>query len=337
MIRPHPFVASVEAALRGHCDVRPGERLVVAVSGGADSIALLGALHAIADRPNGGLELHVAHVHHHLRPEADADADLVAEAAGALDLPFHRRDVTIEPGRNVEAEARRLRYAALAEVARACRASAVATAHHADDQLETVLMRLIRGASIRGLAGMADRSRVAGVVVVRPMIEVDHAAAVDYCRAMGLRWREDASNADRQRWRARLRAEVLPALKDLRHDAGIKAVEAGRQLRQAAAVIDRRIRAIAEDVVADEGTSRWLNRVDARAISQGELTALLRREAVALSVPADRLPARLLNEIASAARSNSGETRRFELARGGRIVVDAEHLTVHGPDDADGA
>jgi len=156
-----------------------------------------------------------------------------------------------------------------------------------------------------------------------------------YLREMWARFEE--IRADPQRWRARLRAEVLPALKDLRHDAGIKAVEAGRQLRQAAAVIDRRIRAIAEDVVADEGTSRWLNRVDARAISQGELTALLRREAVALSVPADRLPARLLNEIASAARSNSGETRRFELARGGRIVVDAEHLTVHGPDDADGA
>lgn len=171
----HPFAKAIAGALRRRCRLGVSNddsppRLLVAVSGGADSVALLRALVALSQRRGWRMAIAVGHVQHHLRSDklAERDAKFVHRLAARLGVPYFRADLDAtpkqggkRPGDNTEAWARRERYAALVEMAIAFRAEAIVTAHHADDQLETVLMRLLRGASVRGLAGMAWRSRVA--------------------------------------------------------------------------------------------------------------------------------------------------------------------------------
>ncbi|MGH0036470.1 MAG: tRNA lysidine(34) synthetase TilS [Myxococcota bacterium] len=205
------------------CGLAEG-RLLVAVSGGVDSTVLLDALHRLQERSRG-LRLAVAHVHHGLRGEAaDADAQAVREAAGSRGLAYGCRRV--DPRRRVEEArssrerpslqeaARALRYQALhglaAELLGEGPDVAIATAHTASDQAETVLLRLLRGSGPSGLAGIPRRS--ADGRVVRPLLSVDRAAVEAYARARGLVWREDASNEDRHYARNRLRLDWLPGL-----------------------------------------------------------------------------------------------------------------------------
>lgn len=159
----------------------------------------------------------MAYVAHDLR-DADVierEREAVRELATACDLPFLECAVSVRARRgNAEANARRARYRGLETLARAQDASFVATGHHAHDQLETVLMRLARGSSARGLAGIRPVRRIGdGLVrVVRPMLAEDPAALRELCRWSGWAWREDSTNRDQSRVRAALRAEALPAL-----------------------------------------------------------------------------------------------------------------------------
>ena len=186
---------------------RRGSPLLVAVSGGADSIALVHVLAALGQR------LGVAHVHHGLRgQEADRDLELVRERAAGLGLPFFARGVEAArpDGRSPEARARELRYAALEEVRRAEGYAAIATAHTLDDQAETVLLRAARGSSPAGLAGIAPVDREGRLL--RPFLRVRRSDVRRYLRERGLEWREDATNADRRVPRNRIRHDVLDAL-----------------------------------------------------------------------------------------------------------------------------
>src|SRR3990167_2030928 len=167
-----------------------GETVLVGVSGGADSVALLHALLAL--RPHLGLTLHVLHVNHALRAEADSEAAFVESLGRRWGVPVtvERVRVIAEPGESLEAQARRQRYAAFAKQARALGASRVALGHTADDQAETVLMRLLEGAGPRGLAGIPPvRSRF-----IRPLIEESRDEILSYCRGERLEWIEDPSN-----------------------------------------------------------------------------------------------------------------------------------------------
>jgi tRNA(Ile)-lysidine synthase len=200
---------------------RPG---VVAVSGGADSVALLCLLVELRQQQEVG-PLCVAHVNHQLRGVA-SDADevfvhklqqqLSAQTPGGLGWRCLRVDVVGEARRRragLEATARQLRYAALAQVAAEWGASWVATGHTADDQAETVLHRLLRGTGLRGLAGIRPRRSLAtGIELLRPLLAVPRQALRDYLQARGQDWREDASNQDRRLTRNRLRQELLPLL-----------------------------------------------------------------------------------------------------------------------------
>lgn len=192
----------------------PGATLLVAVSGGPDSLALLHALHAL--RGTLGLTLHVAHLDHTLRgAESAAEASFVAETARAWGIPcaVGAADVrALARGRNLADAARRARYAFLAETARAAGAYAVATAHHADDQAETVLAHLLRGAGPAGLSGMRPVTQIAGAAVLRPLLAVTHAALEDYCAANGLEPRRDPSNESTRATRTRIRRRLIPAL-----------------------------------------------------------------------------------------------------------------------------
>ncbi len=242
----HPLVRQVVHGLRRRCGVVEGAAIVVAVSGGADSVALLRALRLLSGRRGWRLTLHVAHVQHHLRAmdEAEGDAAFVASLAEQLHLPYLRRDIAVPPG-NTESQARRLRYSALADIAAEAGAAFIATAHHADDHLETVLMRLLRGTTASGLRGIAWRRSMAlpaaaqspqtpptrGLSLIRPMLGATHAQAVDFLQHLSQPWREDHTNADRSRTRARLRHDVLPVLRQLRPSVARKVLELSDGLR----------------------------------------------------------------------------------------------------------
>jgi tRNA(Ile)-lysidine synthase len=204
------LLAQAEATIRRHGMMRAGSRIGVAVSGGADSVALL--LILLELREKLGITLVVAHFNHQLRgPESDADEAFVRElatrhglefAAGCEDVAARAR----ENRWNLEDAARRLRYGFFEELVTAGRAEWIAVGHTADDQAETVLARLARGTGPTGLAGIYP---VVGHVV-RPLLETRREELRDELRALGQGWREDASNGDLTRLRARVRHSVLP-------------------------------------------------------------------------------------------------------------------------------
>ena len=180
-------------------------RVVAAVSGGADSVALLRALVA------AGFDVVVGHLDHALRDESTEDAAFVQTLAGELALPsrvarVEVRRVARERGLNLEEAGRRIRYEFLTRVARESGAQLVVTGHNLDDQAETVLMQLLRGAAhLRGMAPMSGR-------VLRPLLGVRHEELEQYLRELDQPWREDASNQDVRFLRAWLRNEVVPLL-----------------------------------------------------------------------------------------------------------------------------
>lgn len=214
------FHDQVRAAIRRHRLLRRGETVVVAVSGGVDSMVLLHVLHALAT--DQGWILVVAHLHHGLRGRsADADEAFVRRAAQACGCAFvgERAEVrrrARETGASVEMAARELRHAFLARVARQFRARSVALAHHADDQVETFLLRLFRGTSGEGLASMQWRSRSPAAMdlrLVRPLLGHARAELRAYAQGHGVKWREDASNTTLDFARNRLRHRVIPELR----------------------------------------------------------------------------------------------------------------------------
>ena len=187
---------------------------IVAVSGGADSVALLRVLAA------RGTELIVGHVNHRLRGEhSDADEQFVHNLAGALGLTCKSIgfDIAGEAGRsgaNLEEFARKRRYDYLIEVAKESGANWIATGHTADDQAETVLHRLLRGTGIQGLRGIArERELGPGLRLIRPLIEATRGDVLDYLESLNQPWREDASNCDRTFTRNRIRHELLPLMR----------------------------------------------------------------------------------------------------------------------------
>lgn len=193
---------------------RPRGAMILAVSGGADSMAMLHLVANLADRPKN---LRVLHIHHGLRGRsADADARLVERNAKQLDLPFHLirtnvRAITRNKKVSIEMAARSARHDAFRALAAKYRA-VVATAHTRDDQAETILLRLLRGSGTDGLGGIEAKTRLNGFTLVRPMLEISREENVAFLRSQKVTWREDATNADPAMLRNRVRHELLPLL-----------------------------------------------------------------------------------------------------------------------------
>ena len=196
--------------------LRPGDRVGVAVSGGADSVALLRVLLEL--RSELGIVLAVAHFNHGLRGEqAAADEAFVAELAKqhGLECFIGHGDVRTHASTNkltVEAAGRDLRYRWFAETARQHRLDRIATAHTLDDQAETVLLKFLRGAGTRGLAGIYPIVNREAFRIVRPLLCVSRAEVEEYLSSLAQAWREDESNLDRRFLRNRIRHELLPLL-----------------------------------------------------------------------------------------------------------------------------
>jgi len=208
-----PLSDRVRRTILEHAMARTGDRVVVALSGGPDSVALthlLRELEAQGDLVVAGL----AHFHHQLRgADADEDEAFCRGMSAALGVPIEvgRADVgriARDSGRSVEDAARELRYRFLAEAADRLEAEAIATGHTLDDQAETFLLRLVRGSASRGLAGILPRAGR----IVRPLLEIRRADLRQYARERGLGWREDATNDDVSIPRNRVRHELIPYL-----------------------------------------------------------------------------------------------------------------------------
>ena len=235
----HPVVRSVARGLRKRCGVPERSVVLLAVSGGADSVALLRSLALLAPRRRWRHRLVVAHVHHGLRgADADQDQRFVKDIADRLGLEFlaqRLEGLADRPG-NVEATAREARYASLYDMAIERGCGYVATGHHADDQLETMLLRMIRGATPGSLSAMRWSRPLlvgAGVQLVRPMLAVDPADARAFLQGLDQPWREDPTNQDAEtRARARLRRDVLPALRAINPKAARNAVRLADRLRE---------------------------------------------------------------------------------------------------------
>jgi tRNA(Ile)-lysidine synthase len=203
----------VQRTIRTQALLSAGQRVLVAVSGGPDSTGLLLVL--VRLRRKLGVELVAAHINHRLRGEAaDLDEVCAAESAAALGVEFVRDELPagLASAANLEARARALRYAALARLAAAHGCTAIATGHTLDDQAETVIMRLLRGSSGRGLGAIRPRRRDG---VIRPLIDCRRADVDAVVRQAGLRYRIDASNRDLRFLRTQVRERVLPLLSEL--------------------------------------------------------------------------------------------------------------------------
>jgi tRNA(Ile)-lysidine synthase len=207
-----PLEQNVLEAVRRSRMLSPGDRVGVAVSGGADSVALLRILENLSS--DLGITLLVAHFDHQLRgAESEADAEFVADLArnNGLEFVIAREDVAQaaqEHGWNLEDAARRLRYGFFQRLIEEGRATRVAIAHTADDQAETVLAHMFRGTGLTGLAGIYPCLGP----IVRPLLEARREDLRELLRACGQLWREDATNSDVRRLRARIREQLLPLL-----------------------------------------------------------------------------------------------------------------------------
>ncbi|MFO1414981.1 MAG: tRNA lysidine(34) synthetase TilS [Burkholderiales bacterium] len=213
---PADVVTDLRATVSGALAATPPDTgpLAIALSGGRDSVVLLDALAAVA--PAAGRALVALHVHHGLSPHADAWERACADLCAQRAIPLVTRRVAVPrpPQASLEAEARRARYAAL--VAAACEASAhtVALAHHRDDQAETLLLQLLRGAGPHGLAGMAAwRADTRGVAWWRPLLACPRTTIDAYATARSLVYVDDESNASPRHRRNAVRHVVLPALR----------------------------------------------------------------------------------------------------------------------------
>ncbi len=329
--------------LTGGSAVNDGDRrTLVACSGGADSVALV--LMLIAAVGAAGGEIVVGHVLHDLRPasETKADRDLVAGLAAQLGLGFVEASVAVreQPG-NAEGNARAARYRELERMAWEAGCPFVATAHHANDQVETMLMAMLRGAGIGGMAGMEPRRELGGsggrgVALVRPMLEVGRTEAERVCRLAGVAWATDATNADTEKLRSGLRHGAVKAMEGLRPGGMERAAETAARLREVAGLVEELAAAFVAkaDRKADgEGKTppysfSWL-RADLVCEHPVVVSAALRQAYQELhgGKYADSLRARSVQRVLVAISEVTGGKRCFEW-KGVEVVVGSEAVTL---------
>ena len=246
------LVAEVQRFIDTHELLPRGAKVIVSVSGGADSMALLSVLHQLQSTYR--LSLTVAHVNHQLRVgEAIRDALFVERYADKLGLPFHKMDVDVKAlkrrtGLSPQHAARQLRHDALQSLSRPLAATHIALGHTADDQAETLLMRLLRGGGPAGLAGMPAKR----MPFVRPLLGVHRDFILEYLRTTGVPWVEDSSNANRSYLRNRVRLDLMPTLREYHPQIIQRLHQVADMLRADNDVLEQRTEELARQVLSRE-------------------------------------------------------------------------------------
>ena len=260
------------------------ELVVVGVSGGADSVCLL---HVLAKwRKRLGIKLHIAHLNHQLRgTESEADAEYVSNQAGSLGIPstIDRQDVAayrIERNCSIEEAARELRYAFLARVARKVGARRIAIGHTRDDQVETILMHILRGTGITGLCGLAPCSPMmydsqgisspaspsslpakrSNLLVIRPLLDITRAETASYCQEHQLESRIDSSNLSPSFFRNRLRLHLLPLLRQYNPSIDQALLRLADIAKEDNAFIEQQAAGLWDEVARQENNTIYLDK-----------------------------------------------------------------------------
>jgi len=333
---PETFSAQIAAFIDRHDLLGRRAAVLVAVSGGADSVALLHVLAELATDPHRRYRVHVGHLDHALRTDAAEDARFVADLADALALPVlaERIDVAskIEPGESLEGAARRVRYDFLGRAARRCGCDFIATAHHADDNVETVLHRIVRGTGVEGLAGIRPKRPLAGEgrpYLIRPMLNVRRSEIEAFLAARSITWRDDSTNTDRRYTRNRIRAELLPLLRE-HYNPKIDA--AIHRLIQAASWAEQTLSCVAEQSLAEsvlEFSPGQLALAVEKVNSLGPAAASLvvRAALEAAAAPMRRIGMDHIQRVLGLLAQSSG-TGRIELPDGVRIERRYDRLLI---------
>jgi tRNA(Ile)-lysidine synthase len=343
-----PVSVAEAKALFSDLESSPG--LLLAVSGGPDSTALLFLAARWAKSLKQKPKLIAATVDHGLRKESKREAVEVAKLAKTLGVPHRISNWTgKKPKSGIQQSARKARYALLTEVARKAGAAHILTAHTLDDQAETVLMRMARGSGIGGLAGMARRSRLEGLVLVRPFLDISKARLVATLKAAKISYADDPSNIDPKYTRARLRP-LMASLVGEGLDARRLAVLAARLRRADAALeaeTERVIAALSAEMaeqaaitlpaasfakLPSEIALRVLGRAVAKHATEGpvELGKLETLLAAVVSAAQQRQKAPFRRTLAGALVSATGEKIRVEAAPARRKPPAASPLTKRG-------
>lgn len=316
---PTTLQTRVVETIARHGMIRAGHRVGLGVSGGADSVALLRIFSDL--RARLGITIFILHFHHQLRgADADEDERFVEALAGRFGLAFEsgRADVAAAAKRNrwnLEDAARRLRYQFFSSAAASHNLDCIAVAHTADDQAETVLSHLLRGSGITGLAGIHP---VAGLIV-RPLLDLRRAELREYLCSIRQDWREDSTNQDTSRTRARIRHELIPFLE---RDFDLAAVPRLARLASHAREDERFWRALENERLRALVTRDALGAI---SMDAGDLLAPLpslasgaANSAAAAAVPAEAVPATALTRRLV--------RRIYAEARGSRVRLTSSHV-----------
>ena len=322
--------------------IPPGAGVVCAVSGGADSIAMLHGLDAVNRRLARSWRLHAAHLNHGLRAEAAADAAFVAKMAESLGLPCTIKAIDVaalarQNRQTVEEAGRRLRYEFFEEAATAVGAKIVALGHHADDQAETVLHRIARGTGIHGLAGMPRRRAIragSGIDIVRPMLGLRRSELRAYLDEQRIPYRHDATNDDTNAaTRNQIRHRLIPLLRELVNPeietALIRLAAHAERTRDA-------IRSFAEDAlnrlqIRRDGQSITLSAEALAALPRAVQTEVLMLALMRLDAPLQAVDFERIDAAVDIAGSQS-RNRRVELPGGVLVEHCAGELSIsRGP------
>lgn len=330
-----------ETCLR-ECGLTLDAPLLVGVSGGPDSASLLDALARL------GFRLVAAHFDHQLRPHSDREAEVVRQAAGHAGAQFvsGSGDVAAHAAQarlSIEDAARELRYRFLFEQARRLSAQAVAVAHTADDQVETVLMHLLRGAGLHGLRGMAFRNLLpvwdAAIPLVRPLLPFWRAEIEAYCAERGLQPIHDPTNQETLYLRNQVRRELVPLLDAIQPHARQNIYRAALALASDEAVVEAAVEQAwqgCRPLESDRSVS--LSLADLKALPLGLLRGVLRR-ALAVLLPGladvDFAAVERAVNFVRAPGSGAPGSGQIDLVRGLRLFAERGQLVIAGPEDPD--
>ncbi len=308
--------------IREHHLIPAKSCLLVAVSGGPDSVCLLHILARLQDEFNA--RLHVAHLNHELRgAESEADAEYVSRLASQLGVPatIERRDVKAYRAQHhasLEEAAREVRYTFLAQVAQSIGANRVTTGHTTDDHIETILMHLIRGTGTKGLRGLQPsslwRSSGGSLTIVRPLLEVSRQETVAYCHSHGLVPRIDASNLSLSPLRNRIRHQLLPLLQGYNPGVTEALLRTARIASDDLAFLENESGRLWDRIVRRQGDTIALSREEFLKLPPALQRHLLRTAIEGLLGDLKDIETRHIEEIMAALTKPAG--KQLDLPRG---------------------